>query len=90
MGSLCCNLVRWALTSLSRSYGEAGVRAAIGAHARLDQVQFIPGLPKTRSGEGDAQDPPEGRRGSPDALGDVSTLADPSVVSAIIDGQPWT
>ena len=66
------------------------VRAAIGAHARLDRVQFIPGLPKTRSGKVMRRILRKVAEGDAGALGDVSTLADPAVVSAIIDGRPWT
>jgi acetyl-CoA synthetase len=62
------------------------VRAEIGPIATPDAIQFAPGLPKTRSGkimrrilrkiaEGDT---------SPQALGDTSTLADPSVVDDLV------
>ena len=59
------------------------LREAIGAHAKIDAMHLVPGLPKTRSGKcmrrilrRIAVDPNS-------ELGDVSTLADPSVVSAI-------
>ncbi|WP_067733930.1 acetate--CoA ligase [Novosphingobium naphthalenivorans] len=62
------------------------VRAEIGPIATPDVIQFAPGLPKTRSGkimrrilrkiaEGDV---------SAQALGDTSTLADPSVVDILV------
>ena len=62
------------------------VRTEIGPIATPDAIQFAPGLPKTRSGkimrrilrkiaEGEV---------SAQALGDVSTLADPSVVDNLV------
>ncbi|NCG18173.1 MAG: acetate--CoA ligase [Rhodobacterales bacterium] len=61
-------------------------RRVIGAHARIDTVQVVPGLPKTRSGKvmrRILRKVAEGRAGE---LGDVSTLADPTVVESIIAG----
>jgi len=60
------------------------VRELIGPHACPDRIQFSSALPKTRSGkimrrilrkiaEGDTQN-----------MGDISTLADPSVVEKLI------
>ena len=57
----------------------------IGPIAKLDKIQFVPGLPKTRSGKimrrilrkiacGDTRD-----------MGDISTLLNPEVVQEIID-----
>ena len=62
------------------------VRTAIGAHAKVDRFQFVPGLPKTRSGKVMRRILRKVAHGETDQLGDVSTLADPSVVEAIIDG----
>ena len=62
------------------------VRRLIGAHARVDLFQFVPGLPKTRSGKVMRRILRKVAEGQPEALGDVSTLADPSVVTAIIEG----
>ena len=59
------------------------LRDAIGAHAKIDALYVVPGLPKTRSGKCMRRIL---RRLAVDAdshLGDVSTLADPSIVSAI-------
>ena len=42
----------------------AATRALIGAHAKVDLYQFVPGLPKTRIGQGDAPHPPQGGRGT--------------------------
>ncbi|EDM80258.1 acetate--CoA ligase [Plesiocystis pacifica SIR-1] len=62
------------------------VRGSIGAHARIDRLQYVPGLPKTRSGKCMRRILRKIAEGEPDKLGDVSTLADPSVVDAIIEG----
>ncbi|PRP90448.1 Acetyl-coenzyme A synthetase [Enhygromyxa salina] len=62
------------------------VRASIGAHARIDRLQFVPGLPKTRSGKCMRRILRKIAEGEPDKLGDVSTLADPSVVEVIVRG----
>jgi acetyl-CoA synthetase len=61
-------------------------RALIGAHAKVDLYQFVPGLPKTRSGKVMRRILRKVAEGQPEALGDVSTLADPSVVDAIVAG----
>ncbi len=66
------------------------VREDIGPIAKPDALHFVPELPKTRSGkimrrilrkiaagEGDMK-----------ALGDVSTLADPSIVQTILESRP--
>ena len=70
---------------------ETGIKLAVRQHigpiATPDKIQFTPALPKTRSGkimrrilrniaEGDVSD-----------LGDTSTLADPSVVDALVEGR---
>ena len=61
-------------------------REMIGAHARVDVFQFVPGLPKTRSGKVMRRILRKVAEGQPEALGDISTLADPSVVDAIVAG----
>ena len=63
------------------------VRETIGVFARVDVLQFVPGLPKTRSGKVMRRILRKIAEGRSDELGDVSTLADPSVVSAIVDGD---
>ena len=70
---------------------ETGIKQAVRQHigpiATPDKIQFTPALPKTRSGkimrrilrkiaEGDISD-----------LGDTSTLADPTVVDALVEGR---
>ena len=62
------------------------VRSSIGAIARIDRLQLVPGLPKTRSGKCMRRILRKIAEGEPDKLGDVSTLADPSVVDAIVEG----
>jgi len=65
----------------------AHVRKEIGPIATPDKIQFADALPKTRSGKimrriltkigaGDGKD-----------LGDISTLADPSVVKSLVEGR---
>ncbi len=66
------------------------VRQSIGAHAKVDRFQFVPGLPKTRSGKCMRRILRKVAEGRPDELGDVSTLADPSVVEAIREGARRT
>lgn len=58
-------------------------REAIGAHAGLDCIQFVPGLPKTRSGKVMRRILRKIVEGDGDKLGDISTLADPEVVEQI-------
>ncbi|MBX3247925.1 MAG: acetate--CoA ligase [Myxococcales bacterium] len=65
---------------------DAACRAQIGAHAKIDRVQVVPGLPKTRSGKVMRRILRKIAEGRADELGDVSTLADPGVVDAIRDG----
>jgi acetyl-CoA synthetase len=64
----------------------ASIRSAIGKVARVDLFQFVPGLPKTRSGKVMRRILRKVAEGEPEALGDISTLADPSVVDAIKAG----
>ena len=61
-------------------------RTQIGAHAKIDKIQVVPGLPKTRSGKVMRRILRKIAEGRGDELGDVSTLADPSVVEKIKAG----
>jgi acetyl-CoA synthetase len=61
------------------------VRQEIGPIATPDIIQFSPGLPKTRSGKIMRRILRKIAAGEYDTLGDISTLADPSVVSDLID-----
>jgi acetyl-CoA synthetase len=62
----------------------AWVRKEIGPIASPDVVHFAPGLPKTRSGKIMRRILRKIAEAEFDALGDVSTLADPSVVEDLI------
>ncbi len=62
----------------------AWVRAEIGPIATPDAIQFTPGLPKTRSGKIMRRILRKIAEGDVSALGDTSTLADPSVVDDLI------
>jgi acetyl-CoA synthetase len=61
-------------------------RTVIGAHAKVDVFQFVPGLPKTRSGKVMRRILRKVAEGQPEQLGDITTLNDPSVVEAIVKG----
>ena len=61
-------------------------RTQIGAFAKVDLYQHVPGLPKTRSGKVMRRILRKVAEGQPEALGDISTLADSTVVEAIIAG----
>jgi len=60
------------------------VGTEIGPIARPDVIQFAPGLPKTRSGKIMRRILRKIAEGEFGALGDVTTLADPSVVDDLI------
>ena len=61
------------------------VSEEIGPHAKPDKIQFTPALPKTRSGKIMRRILRKIGEGDFENLGDISTLADPSVVGNIID-----
>ncbi len=63
----------------------AWVRKEIGAIATPDWLQWAPGLPKTRSGKIMRRILRKIAENQPEALGDISTLADPSVVKSLVD-----
>jgi acetyl-CoA synthetase len=60
------------------------VRAVIGPIAQPDKLQFVGALPKTRSGKIMRRILRKIACGRVDELGDISTLADPSVVECIL------
>ncbi len=62
------------------------VRGEIGPIASPDAIQFAPALPKTRSGKIMRRILRKIAEGEPDKVGDTSTLADPAVVDALIEG----
>jgi acetyl-CoA synthetase len=63
------------------------VRNEIGPIASPDLIQFAPGLPKTRSGKIMRRILRKIADDSYEALGDTSTLADPNVVTDLIDNR---
>ena len=63
------------------------VRGEIGPIATVDIIQWAPGLPKTRSGKIMRRILRKVAANEVDALGDTSTLADPSVVDNLIDNR---
>jgi acetyl-CoA synthetase len=65
----------------------AHVRMLIGPIATPDHIQLAPGLPKTRSGKIMRRILRKIAENIPDQLGDTSTLADPSVVDALLKGR---
>ena len=62
----------------------AHVRQEIGPIATPDAIQFVTGLPKTRSGKIMRRILRKIAEGEADALGDTSTLADPAVVEELV------
>jgi acetyl-CoA synthetase len=65
----------------------AWVRKEIGPIASPDQIQFAPGLPKTRSGKIMRRILRKIAEDEPGALGDTSTLADPAVVDDLVKNR---
>jgi acetyl-CoA synthetase len=63
------------------------VRKEIGPIASPDHLHFTPALPKTRSGKIMRRILRKIAENETSALGDTSTLADPSVVDALIEGR---
>jgi acetyl-CoA synthetase len=63
------------------------VRKVIGPTATPDLIQWAPSLPKTRSGKIMRRILRKIAANEHDALGDVSTLADPSVVDDLVDNR---
>ncbi len=60
------------------------VREIIGPHATPDKIQFTPALPKTRSGKIMRRILRKIAEGDTENLGDISTLADPTVVNQLL------
>jgi acetyl-CoA synthetase len=63
------------------------VSRVIGAIAKPDKIQFVNGLPKTRSGKIMRRILRKIAEGETENLGDVSTLLDPGVVEEIVKGK---
>lgn len=62
------------------------VTQQIGPIAKPDKIQFVSGLPKTRSGKIMRRILRKVAEGEPDKLGDTSTLLDPKIVEEIVEG----
>jgi len=65
----------------------AHVRKEIGPIATPDKIQFAPGLPKTRSGKIMRRILRKIAENDVSNLGDITTLADPSVVDNLLKGR---
>tara|TARA_A100001011_G_scaffold74543_1_gene76659 strand:+ start:37712 stop:39652 length:1941 start_codon:yes stop_codon:yes gene_type:complete len=63
------------------------VTKEIGPHAKPDKIQFTSGLPKTRSGKIMRRILRNIANSNLEDMGDISTLADPSVVDKLIKGD---
>ncbi len=64
----------------------ATVTRLIGPIAKPDKIQFVSGLPKTRSGKIMRRILRKVAEGETSNIGDTSTLLDPGVVEEIIGG----
>ena len=71
---------------LARKDINATVTRIIGAIARPDKIQFVTGLPKTRSGKIMRRILRKIAEGDTSNLGDTSTLLDPAIVEEIKEG----
>jgi acetyl-CoA synthetase len=63
------------------------VSRMIGAIAKPDKIQFVSGLPKTRSGKIMRRILRKIAEGETDNLGDITTLLDPAIVEEIKNGK---
>ena len=63
------------------------VAEEIGPHAKPDKIQFSLALPKTRSGKIMRRILRKIAEGDFDNMGDISTLADPTVVDSLINNE---
>jgi acetyl-CoA synthetase len=73
--------------SLTRKDIAVTVSRIIGAIAKPDKIQFVSGLPKTRSGKIMRRILRKIAEGETENLGDITTLLDPGVVSEIKNGK---
>jgi acetyl-CoA synthetase len=63
------------------------VSTEIGRIAKPDKIQFVTGLPKTRSGKIIRRILRKVAEGETSNLGDTTTLLDPQIVEEIIKGR---
>ena len=75
------------ITETTRTEIAKIVRADIGPHATPEKIQFTEGLPKTRSGKIMRRILRNIASDNIEDLGDISTLADPSVVESIVNNR---
>jgi acetyl-CoA synthetase len=75
--------------SLTRQAIAATVSRIIGPIAKPDEIQFVSGLPKTRSGKIMRRILRKIAEGDLSNFGDTTTLLDPSVVEEIAAGRPY-
>ena len=73
--------------SLTRKDILQTVTRIIGPIAKPDKIQFVPGLPKTRSGKIMRRILRKIAEGETSNLGDITTLLDPAVVDEIMKGK---
>ena len=73
--------------TLTRKDISATVGRVIGAIARPDKIQFVSGLPKTRSGKIMRRILRKIAEGETQNLGDTTTLLDPAIVEEIKNGK---
>jgi acetyl-CoA synthetase len=65
----------------------AHVRKEIGPIATPEVIQFTDGLPKTRSGKIMRRILRKIAEGQIEDFGDTSTLADPTVITSLVEGK---
>jgi acetyl-CoA synthetase len=63
------------------------VTKEIGPHAKPDKIQFTSALPQTRSGKIMRRILRKIAEGDINHLGDISTLADPTIVESLVKGR---
>ncbi len=63
------------------------MRKQIGPIATPDLIQFAPSLPKTRSGKIMRRILRKIANNEHDQLGDITTLADPSVIDSLVENR---
>ena len=75
-----------ALASLRKEINSF-ISKQVGPIAKLDKIQFVSGLPKTRSGKIMRRILRKIAEGDVSNLGDISTLLNPDVVAEIQEGK---
>ncbi|MEP6615633.1 MAG: acetate--CoA ligase [Ginsengibacter sp.] len=73
--------------SLSREAIVKFVAETIGSFAKPDKIQFVNGLPKTRSGKIMRRILRKIAEGEMESIGDTTTLLDPTIVEEIVNGK---